>query len=190
MKVRVRCEGISPLLMNRVPDELLEQLRTKTTKPKVRDISQADEAFGKIYLDETKKPGIPVENLFSCLVNAGRMVKIDARRSMSTATSTLLPMFMSLEEQFLPFHGEPKHEIDLRRGRNPKDGVMVALVRPKFRSWSFDVTVEINDKLINVEHIRRLFDTAGTAMGLGDFRPSCKGQFGRFKVTEWEVLPE
>lgn len=32
----------------------------------------------------------------------------------------------------------------------------------------------------------RVIDKAGTAIGLGDFRPDCKGPFGKFAVVKWE----
>jgi len=30
-------------------------------------------------------------------------------------------------------------------------------------------------------------DAAGKRIGLGDFRPDCKGPFGRFVVTKWKT---
>jgi hypothetical protein len=31
-----------------------------------------------------------------------------------------------------------------------------------------------------------VIDAAGKRVGLGDFRPACKGPFGRFVVTNWQ----
>jgi hypothetical protein len=32
-----------------------------------------------------------------------------------------------------------------------------------------------------------MIDAAGKRIGLGDFRPSCKGPFGKFVVIHWAV---
>ena len=34
--------------------------------------------------------------------------------------------------------------------------------------------------------LRRVIDKAGSAIGLGDFRPDCKGPFGKYAVVKWE----
>jgi hypothetical protein len=34
--------------------------------------------------------------------------------------------------------------------------------------------------------VREIVDAAGKRIGLGDFRPSCKGPFGKFVVTQWK----
>ena len=188
-KVRIEIVSIDRLLMNAMGRDLLESLRTKTPKPKDRSQSLEDEAKPKFYRDEDGSFGIPTENLLACLAEAGRSVQLDGKTKVSTATSTKLYGFMSIEETFLKFdEHDLAEEPDLRRGRNPNGGEAVALVRPMFRSWKLTCTIEIDEQEINPARVRELFRKAGRYIGLGDFRPSCKGPFGRFKVAVWEVL--
>jgi hypothetical protein len=35
--------------------------------------------------------------------------------------------------------------------------------------------------------MRDIVDKWGNAVGVGDFRPDCKGPFGKFSVTNWKV---
>lgn len=46
-------------------------------------------------------------------------------------------------------------------------------------------TATIDTDLISEGLFRELVDAAGKRIGLGDFRPDCKGPFGKFVVTQW-----
>ena len=58
--------------------------------------------------------------------------------------------------------------------------------RPVFHDWAVQFECELDDSEISEKLFREIVDAAGHKIGLGDFRPSCKGPFGRFKVTEWK----
>ncbi len=196
-QVEVYVEGKMPFLMNPVTDELLEELRTKVSKPKARDRSREDEAKDKIYRQDGKI-GVPAENLFACLVEAGRQVELKPRQKISTKETTMLPSFLVIEDLFLPFEiqgdeeydPEEEWKADTRRGRNPKDGVMVAIVRPRFNRWGFTAHITVDTSVINLDKVKTLFEIAGRSVGLGDFRPARRGPFGTFLVKRWAVLSE
>jgi hypothetical protein len=40
--------------------------------------------------------------------------------------------------------------------------------------------------MLTVKLLREIVDAAGKRIGLGDFRPACKGPFGRFCVVNWK----
>ena len=121
------------------------------------------------------------------MVEAGRQVKLTGKRSISTKDSSLLPSFLTIEEFFLPFTDQKVEWVtDKRRGKLPKDGTAVCIVRPKFDKWGFSATFIINEDEAAEEKIRDLANRAGSAVGLGDFRPACRGPFGRFKVESWK----
>lgn len=190
--IAVHCVGISPILMNPMTEETLDELYggAAARKPKTGQVPQKQVAEAKIIKDGDDRVGLPVEYLFSCLVGAGRFVKYDAKKNISNASSTLIPSFMSIEELFLPFDNQDaKWFVDKRRGRL-SNGTAVCILRPRFEDWSFDVTIEIDDQEISEEKVKELFRRAGTAVGLGDFRPACRGPFGRFKIERWEVLKQ
>lgn len=193
IKVKVLCVGVSPILMNPATEELLDQLDggAGARKPKVVDEDSKIKAEKKIIKDESGQIGIPTEYMFACLVEAGRLIKIDSRRSISTKDSTLLPSFLVIEDTFLPFHDqEAKWEVDRRRGmlHNAGKETAVCITRPKFKEWAFAVNISIDEKEIATDKVKNLFGKAGSSVGLGDFRPAKRGPFGRFIIDRWEEV--
>lgn len=198
MLVKIVCRGTSPLMMNRMSESTLEGLRTKVKAPKAAKIGNTktpkEEAAEKVYTHDDK-PIIPAENLMSCLIAAGVFIRLDAKRQISTGKSTMLPGLMSLLDPvlYLRVPGSKKAadwEADVRQGRNPNGGEAVAICRPRFDAWEFEVKVEIDTAEIGENTIRELWDKAGKRVGLGDFRPARKGIFGQFVVDRWEQIAE
>lgn len=188
-RIRATLRGISPILMNPMTDDLLEGLWGGSSKRKARIEQTMEEAAkSKLIRDENGKIGIPAEYLLAALVTAGRYVKYDARKNFSTADSSLVPAFIFLEDMFYPFKNQKvKHVVDKRRGvlNNGGKEVAVCIVRPRFDVWQFDVTAGFAD--IDSSRVKQIFEYAGKVAGLGDFRPSCRGPFGRFTIAEWKV---
>lgn len=188
----VTLRGISPLLMNPMTLEQLMAIHNKQTKPKKTDVDLTEVASEKLYKDEEGRIGIPMQNLYSVLVEAGRNVAFQARKKVSTKDSTLVPVFLTFHGEFFPFTNGTKWVPDLRRGVNPGDPtkkVPVAIIRPKFNEWELKCTIDIDHKEASVETVRALFDWGGKAVGLCDFRPTCRGPFGRFEVADWKEIP-
>jgi hypothetical protein len=185
--VKVTCEGEAPLLMEPMSDAVLESLRTGKRLPINKDRSADEIAGEKIYRDESNNPCIPADNLWSCLVEAGRLVSFKGKQNISNASESLLGGLLRIKEEFLPLQngGPITHRVDKRRGRLP-DGTAVCLVRPRFDHWGFSATLHINDEQIDDKKMKELFGAAGTFKGIGGHRK--KGSFGRFVVTSWEVI--
>ena len=36
--------------------------------------------------------------------------------------------------------------------------------------------------------VRQMLERAGKMVGLGDYRPQCKGPFGKFHIVDWNLL--
>lgn len=192
--VSIRCRGVSPLLQNRMSESVLEQLRTKQKKPKAANVGTTmtprEEAATKFYF-HGDKPILPAECLMSCFIAAGVFVRLDGKRQISTGKATMLPGLMTLLSSIIyleePDSKKPaKWEPDVRKGTNPNGGEAVAICRPRFDAWAFSFDIEIDDHEIGENTIRELIDKAGKRIGLGDFRPSRKGVFGRFVVEKWD----
>lgn len=186
--VKVKIKGVSPYLMNPMTEDILDELRTGNRAPIQKDRPVADIAKKKLCT-EANKIGIPVENLLACMAEAGRKVK-HGKTQISTANSTMMYQMLSIEETFLPFTDlAPENGgwiVDKRRGRL-KDGTAVCIVRPKFVSWGLEFTLTIDSNEVSPDTIKQLVKCAGN-IGLGDFRPSCKGPFGRFTIENWQVM--
>jgi hypothetical protein len=195
LRVRIECEGRSPLLMNKMSEEVLLSLRPGHKLPKSSrpTTTPREEAQLKAYLDENGDAYIPIGYFFSACVIAGQSVRLDGKRQISTAKATVLPAFLSFEDQIMalidPKTGKPAQwEVDVRQGRNPGGGEAVCICRPRFDRWSFTVHGTIDTHEIAESKIRELIDIAGARVGIGDFRPNRKGWFGKFGVKCWERL--
>lgn len=194
LRVRVRCEGLTPLLMNRMSEEELEKLRIKDRKTVRANMpkDKREQASPKVYENEAG-PYLPLKNLFSCLVAAGQFFRLDGKRQMTTAKSSLLPGVITIEQVTIPLY-DPRTkkpalwEVDMQQGRNPNGGEAVCIVRPRFDVWAFTFDMTIDTSQIDEDRIRALVDLAGSRVGLGDFRPQRKGYFGRWVVQEWKHL--
>ena len=194
LRYHVVAGNISPMLMNPMTRRTLIMLRNRGRKQVKTDWKPEDEARTKLFATPNGNLAIPATNLMASLVNAGRKVK-HGKNQLSTAETSMVPALITIEQEHLLLNGNgtgvafnPEWVADMRRGRNPKDKVAVCLVRPKFPHWGFECTILIDDSEIGEDTARKLFDQAGKFVGLGDFRPSTRGPFGRFKVLSWTKL--
>lgn len=190
----IRCQGLSPMMMNLMTDDILNSLATGIRKPVVKDRPFEDVASERIYRNDEGQMGFPTINLIGALKHAGRTVK-NGKKAISTANTTTMFSFLAFPEEFITFDGidekgEIPWKVDKRRGvmKNGAASVAVAIIRPKFEKWSFTVRVNLNEKLMREETIKALFTEAGSNAGLCDFRPSKNGPYGRFEVVEFKSI--
>ena len=55
--------------------------------------------------------------------------------------------------------------------------------RGEFTEWQADVPVRYNANAWSIEQLINVFNVAGFASGVGEWRPQKNGNFGMFKVT-------
>ena len=55
--------------------------------------------------------------------------------------------------------------------------------RPEWPEWSVTLRVQFNARVISAEQLTNLFNIAGFAVGVCEWRPECNGQHGCFKVV-------
>jgi hypothetical protein len=187
LDVEVECIGITPLLLNRMSEATLLGIREKRKKPKSAGPAGTprEECEPKLYKTNDGVLYLPAEMAMACLITAGQFIRLDGKRQVSTAKSTLLPAFLSLHDPFIPLDAPDGWQVDIRPGRNPNGGEAVCLCRPRFDRWGFTLHVQIDTAEIQESVIRELFDIAGRRCGLGDFRQNRRGIFGQFKVQKW-----
>jgi hypothetical protein len=179
-------------LMNAMTMAVLLGLREKKkpSKNAARPLPR-EEADAKVHRMPNGEPHIPVHMLMACLVGAGQFVRLDGKRQVSTAKSSVLPGMLTIQSSYLPLitakGAVAAWEVDVAQGRNPNGGEAVCIVRPRFDDWGFDLRLAVDQEQMPISMARELIDIAGNRKGLGDFRPGCKGTFGRFSIARWEV---
>lgn len=187
MFVKVKIEGVSPLLCNRFNEAAQEAVMKKHRKVSAKsDATPREDAAAKVY-SQNGVDGFPGENLLSAIIAAGKFHKVGLSK-LTTMDSSIVPAYVMIEEGFVPFVPETTPwEVDSRPIVNPSTKRRQICHRPRFDRWSLLFTVNLDEEGISVPLLRDLIDDAGTKLGLGDYRPQRKGPFGRFKVTQWTV---
>ena len=84
-----------------------------------------------------------------------------------------------VEGDLVHVEGEPQRREDMVRvGMGTAD----IRYRPEFPKWATELDVSYNSRALAAEQIVNLFEIAGFAVGVGEWRPEKDGQFGRFRV--------
>jgi hypothetical protein len=127
--------------------------------------------------------------VYRSVIDAGTFVKVGKSKmttqktSMICAGATVLELALPLTK---PDGGAPTWEVDERAVVIPSTGGRIMAYRPRFEQWKLSFTIEYDQDMFSDSTLRELVDLAGKRIGLGDFRPSRKGPFGRFSIVQWQ----
>ena len=91
-----------------------------------------------------------------------------------------------IDGQFVYFKVPDTWEVDSRAVVVPSTGGRIVAHRPRLDEWCIEFCLTLDTRMFSSKFIRMIIDDAGSKVGLGDFRPSRKGIYGRFVVTEWK----
>jgi hypothetical protein len=187
MEIRIQIAGTTPLLMNRFHDEA--QLAAGTGG---RAASLAgdkgtprEQAEKKLYRDAEGVVGIPQPNIMRCIIDGGSFFKA-GRNKVTTIKSSLIPACVDIHGVMLPLSSPEPWQVDTRAVRIPSTGGRVLCYRPVFHEWALEFSLELDESILTARLLREIVDAAGKRIGLGDFRPACKGPFGKFVVSRWD----
>jgi len=185
--IDIEIEGVTPLLCNRFTEEQQASASSNTSASVVGDRgTPREQSEKKLYLSaDGKRHIIPGPNLFRCLIDAGKFFKA-GKSKVTTIKSSIIPACVSMDNVEVDIiHKEP-WEVDSRPIRNPATGGRRLTHRPMFNDWKLKFAVTLEEEMIAEKTFREIVDAGGKRIGLGDFRPDCKGMFGKFVVTKWK----
>lgn len=201
----VTLHSLEPMIQNPMSSAVKKTLRDGGRAVSDKERSDEDIAAGKLYLGPDTEPsvagrmGFPTGNLWAALTFAGREVPYGTGKKMAaTATSSRLPEFMKIcnPGKFIVFTGGQGFDkekgvvswtADSRRTVNQATHGANMTVRPIIFEWEAVVEVRYRQDRMGDDGMKLLFVKAGEGVGLGDFRPQKKGEYGTFKVTKWEI---
>jgi hypothetical protein len=188
IKVNVTICGESPLLCNKFTDAAMLKLDggVSVLTPSATKGTPRERASERLYLTTDGAPCFPGPNLYRAIIDAGRFIKA-GREKITTTKSSLVPAGIWMREIEIPII-DGAWEPDTRTVVNPATQGRMIACRPRFDRWQLTFTLDVDDKMFSTQLVRQLVDDAGHKIGIGDFRPSRKGPFGRFKVTNWEMV--
>lgn len=182
--ITICIDGTTPLLINRFSDEA--QLAATNGNSAAHKCSRVprEEAASRLYTNEQNVPVLPQPNVFRCLIDAGKYFKL-GKSKVTTFKTSLIPACVSVEGLMFPIESQQGWSVDQRPIRNPVTGGRLLRYRPVFHDWRITFQVNLDEEMMSESFFREIVDAAGKRIGLGDFRPDCKGPFGKFVVTRW-----
>lgn len=187
MQITVAIEGTTPLLMNKFTDAAQMKATSGTRLAAAGEKgTPREQAEARLYTGLAGAPMIPQPNLFRCLIDAGAYFKAN-RSKITTQKSSLLPACVDIEGAEIALTHKEPWAVDTRAVRIPATGGRILCHRPCFHDWRLDFVATIDTDMITAALFREIVDAAGKRIGLGDFRPACKGPFGKFTVTSWST---
>lgn len=185
-RFRITCTGVKPLLMHnsRLSNPLNEVAKAmkRISGKRVKTDDDYEELarlehLGGLYWDDEVGPYIPGQNFERCLVDAGRITKSGKKIERG--------VFVETDVNPLSYDG-PRDIDGLWKDQNFRFAASVKVTtnrvtrtRPYFKEWSVDAEGMFDPAVISVDELREIAQTAGTMIGLGDWRP----RFGRFEAT-------
>jgi hypothetical protein len=184
--ISITIQGTTPLLCNRFTDAAQMAASSGNTLSFVGDKGTPQEqAQARLYIGHDNMPMIPQPNLFRCLIDAGKFFK-SGKSKITTQKSSLIPACVEIDGVEIPIEHRELWQVDTRAVRIPSTGGRILCHRPCFHDWRLAFTIKVDSDMISPKLLREIVDAAGRRIGLGDFRPDCKGPFGKFVVTHWE----
>jgi len=178
-------EGVTPLLCNRFTDAAQMAATNGNRMVAIGEKgTPMEQAQAKLYLGHDGKPMIPQPNLFRCFIDAGQFFRL-GKTKITTQKSSLIPACAEIDGLEIPLKYKEPWTVDTRAVRIPSTGGRILCHRPCFHDWRLAFSIGLDPDLISAKLMREIVDTAGKRIGLGDFRPACKGPFGKFVVVKW-----
>lgn len=176
---RVQIRGRPPGILMHNIEAMMKQLGTRTRKINQKPTHE-DEAEDAAYRDEkTGELYIPSKAIYGCIINGGLGIKFG-----KFGAQRLLVTVRIFPERILL--GTKEYEIDVQsvvvnNSRIPR-------ARPLLREWSVEFYVVFDTNFIIPGNLETVIKDAGKRVGILDFRPQHRGQYGTFKLEKFEEV--
>ena len=180
--------GISPLIVHAWSEKALRAMADKQQKKasKGREAKVPfDDFAGSLYW-LSERPEKPTEEdveagRFGFPAVAFKSAAVDACTSIAGVTKVSARQAFHLTGEMVEIIAAPPamREDVCRVGM----GVADLRYRGQFDPWGVRLRVQVNTAAISAEQVVNLFNLAGFAVGVGEWRPARDGGYGRFRVA-------
>ncbi len=185
--IRIPIIGTTPLITHKFSEkakrEMLDKMQGKRS-PKLPKNPQA-EYESAFYRFKEGGAGIPVIAFKAATVGAARFYGKDV-----TMTSLRQFMFFRGEigadgQQLARIIGEPRMREDVVRVGN---GGTDLRYRPEFPEWSTILEITFVSSVLTRSSVLSLVDAGGMGVGVGEWRPEKRGEFGTYKIDQTKEI--
>lgn len=183
--------GTSPLIVHnfsaKAKQQMLDAQQGRKKVKQTRDPEvEYESSFYKIY-DEatgTEKPGFPIVAFKAATISAARYY--DKSVSMTGLRQLLFMhglMTKADPQQLVEIVGTPQMREDVVRLGGPSRSADLRY-RAEFPEWSATLKVTFVTSGISQQSVLSLIDAGGMGVGVGEWRPERKGEFGTYRIDD------
>lgn len=186
-KFSVTIKGITPYMQHRMDDTSLEAWEKKRGKIIERDdVAKEDQLRAEFHsFNDEQGYYIPSDHIRGALINAGAMVKSKVGNAKKSMKNIVAGMFF-IEQEKLRL--QTNYTIDKRSAVNKNIKARVISIRPRWDVWGATFTLLVDNDTITQDTIKEIISAAGQYIGIGSFRPTNNGFFGRFTLEDIKKL--
>lgn len=187
MEIEIELTGVSPLIINKFTDAAAQAATdgVRGSSAGQERLSPREDCESRLHIGQNGEPCIPSYMMMASVAEGGKFEKI-GKAQVTTKDSSLLYGCLEIEEiEIYIIHVRP-WDVFQKDIRNPSTKGRMLRYRPIFYDWKLRFTMRLDTSVMNEKTLRRIIDHAGTKKGLGDFRPGCKGPYGKYVVTHWK----
>lgn len=182
----ITIHGTKPLLMHnsRLSNPLdpmtkaMKKVSGKRTKTDDDHMELARlEHRGSLYFDEDAGPYIPSDNIWRSLLDGAKKHKLGVKvKEAITFVTDVNPIVYKGPRTMDGLWADENY----RNTASVKVGTArVTRTRPMFREWVTDAQGLLDTNILDLEDLRMIAETAGTVVGIGDWRP----RYGTYSAT-------
>ena len=172
--MQLRLRGDSPLICHAWSEKAKREMLDKQMK-KAKQAKEAKDPQADYEQSLYKAPG----GGFGFPAVAFKNAAVDACSSIAGVTKVEARGAFHIVGDMVKIDGTPTPREDMVRvGMGTAD----IRYRGEFREWSAEITLRYNANVLSPEQVLNLFNTAGFAVGVGEWRPQRDGSFGMFHV--------
>lgn len=185
---KVAIKGITPYMQHRMDTQKLEEWE-KNRKLIIErpEVSHEDAVRAEFhcYRNAAGKCFIPSEHIRQSLIAAGSYSKAKVGNAKKSMKNIVAAMFLVTPEEIqIPDYDA----IDKRSAVNKNVKARIITIRPKWSEWTIEFRLMVDNDTITKETIKEILNNAGNYVGIGSYRPTNNGYFGRFEVEFIEEL--
>ena len=170
--------GLSPVLMNN-PACMEQGTGTEVKKP--QKYPKEEEARKRLYLNDKKELYLPSIAFTNSLWEGSAYIKFGK----ATARSIISSSVFAIEDTVILLHkktGKPIKKYDIDSRWVVVNKARIIRHRPCIKDWQVLLPLEFDTDFVEPASVLPLFQRAGKIIGVMDFRPACRGSFGRYAV--------
>ena len=179
--VKIKLEGISPLIMHRWGEKAKGEMLDKQMKKAVQKVAKDPKAQyeSSLYKFDDGRFGFPADGFKASMIRGGKQLGL-VMTDMRTAIFIQGEYSKVADRELIEIFGEVSMREDMVRIAN---GTADIRYRGQITDWKAELEITYNSTVVSFDQIVNMLQAAGFGVGVREWRPPKGGTFGRFKVV-------